>query len=101
MPITEKIADVSTNNHRLDFLYSQISMPRVCLAAWLRVPEFVEKISSLDADGILITDEVFLQVADPILKEKQLKRRDNQELRLPTLKRGLNHLQNGNPKEKL
>ena len=87
----EKALNAGNN---LDFLYNRISMPRVCMAAWLRVPEFVEKIEKLDSDGIKITDAVVLEVARPILSEKMLGRKDNQDLRLPTLKRGLKHLQN-------
>ncbi len=85
---------------RLDFLYNRISMPRICVAAWLHVPEFVETISSLDSKGVVITDEVFLNVAEPILGEKLLDRKGNSELRLSTLKRGLNHLRKNNPEEK-
>lgn len=84
--------ELNKGTSKLDFLYNRISMPRVCMAAWLRVPELVEKITALDSEGISITDEVFLKTAEPILYDKQLNRRENQELRIPTLKRGLNHI---------
>lgn len=91
--------NLNTDVSRLDFLYNRISMPRVCMAAWLRVPELVKMISSLDSEGVVITDAVFLKVAEPILSEKLLNRKDNRDLRLPTLKRGLNHLHKGNLEE--
>lgn len=85
---------LNTDSSQLDFLYNRISMPRVCMAAWLRVPEFFEKIRDLDSNGIKITDAIVLEVAQPILSEKILDRKNNRDLRLPTLKRGLKHLQN-------
>ncbi len=87
---------LNTEINHLDFLYNRISMPRVCIAAWLRVPEFVERIRSLDSEGVVITDAVFLKVAEPILNEKLLNKKLNRDLRLPTLKRGLNHLSKDN-----
>lgn len=88
-------ADATANVGRLDFLYKRISMPRVCMGAWLRVPEFVEAINALDLQGVKITDRVFLEVAEPILQEKLLDRKANKELRLSTLKRGLRFLHEG------
>lgn len=83
----------SVDEGQLDFLYNRISMPRVCMAAWLRVPEFVEKIRSLETGGVNITDAVVLEVARPILSVKIADKRDNRDLRLQTLKRGIRRLQ--------
>ena len=92
MPIAEKSADVSTDNHRLDFLYSRISMPRVCLAAWAHVPEFAEEIIALDSSGTFITDAVVLEVCDKLMAEKFQNKEIRKDFYFGALKRGINHL---------
>lgn len=84
--------DVSKNTSRLDFLYKRISMPRICLAAWLHVPEFVEEITALDSSGIFITDAVVLEVCDKLMAGKFQNKEIRKDFYFGALKRGINHL---------
>ena len=52
---------------RLDFLYNKISMPKVCINAWLLVPEFVDAVSSLIDMRIEVTDENIFKICNDIL----------------------------------
>lgn len=52
---------------RLDFLYNKISMPKVCIDAWLLVPEFVDTVGSLIDMQIEVNDENIFKICNDIL----------------------------------
>lgn len=86
------VANMNASDSRLNFLYNRISMPRVCVAAWLHVPEFVEEIIALDADGTFITDAVVLEVCDKLMAGKFQNKEIRKDFYFGALKRGVNHL---------
>lgn len=99
MSTVEQVSDVIVYGRGLEFLYKRISMPKGCMTAWLHVPEFVQQIRRMNAEGIKITNEVVLEVAEPILAEKMQHQEENQMYRLQGLRRGLNRLREATEEE--
>lgn len=87
---SKQVPDV--NMRAFDFMFYRIAMPKACMAAWIYVPEFARKISSLMSDGVDINNEVVLKVADGILRERSSRRRVHDGIRMAALRRGINHL---------
>ena len=67
-------------------------MPRVCMAAWLHVPEFVEEILALDSKGTFITDAIVLEVCSKLMAGKFQNKEIRKDFYFGALKRGINHL---------
>lgn len=88
---------LNTDTSRMDFMYRAIAMPRICVAAWLHVPEFIDAINSrLDKKMRISNYDVFL-ICTEILNSDKFSDKDNsktqrKEYRYSCLKRGLNHL---------
>ena len=92
--------DVNANASRLDFLYNRISMPRICMAAWIHVPEFAEELIALDSNGTFITDVIVLEVCEKLMAGKFQNKEIRKDYYFGALKRGVNHLKNAITGEK-
>ena len=63
--------DKSTNiPNRIGFLFKTSDAPKVSLAYWVTVPEFVEEISNAINNGISINDEYIFNVMKRIYAQK-------------------------------
>lgn len=80
---------------QLSFMYDTISMNENQIRAWLRIPEFVFKIHDLMDQGFEIKNDLIFDIAVPILlkfKEQSVSRTLDPEIRLKSLKGGVNQL---------
>lgn len=84
---------LNTDTSRLNFMYNQILMSRVYLAAWLHVPEFIDAMNSLLNKGITVTNDIVLDTCEGILSDDGV---NNKEFRIHyryrDLRRGVKQL---------
>ena len=84
---------LNTDTSRLNFMYNQILMPRVYLANWLRVSEFIDAMNSLLDKGIAVTNDIVLDTCEGILSNDNI---NNKEFKIHyqyrNLRRGVKQL---------
>lgn len=85
-------SDLAYQREKLGFLYGRCSMSRSAMGAWFEDDDFIIAMWKVVCSDTVITDEVILEIAEPILKEHTANKKIYDGFKFQNARKGLNQL---------